>query len=124
MRTHLPTWGYAVVCVAFAAAAVWVHDRGDRLLGQKDSRKLVLDELAGFFPAVILIPWTWSWVALAFVLERALDIVKIPPANLIEKRWPGGWGVVGDDLIAGLYTLLILLALEQIKPLADLLGRI
>ena len=122
MRSHLPGWGYWLVCAAFTLAAVWLHDVGDRLLGEKDSRKLVWDELAGFFVAVGLMPWTWGFVVLGFLLERAIDIVKVPPANLIEKRWSGGWGVVGDDVVAGFYTMLILLAVERIEPLRVWLG--
>jgi len=122
MRTYFSLGAYLAVCVAFTTAAVWVHDVGDRLLGEKDSRKLVLDELAGFFIAATLIPWTWPWVVLAFVLERGLDIVKVPPANVIENRCPGGIGVVGDDLVAGAYTLLALYVLEHIGPVASLLG--
>lgn len=95
--------------VGFMLLAVWIHDVGDRILGEKDSRKLVWDELAGFFVACAMLPsLTWTILAIAFVVERAIDIAKIPPANWIEKRWPGGWGVVGDDIVAGLYTRLIL----------------
>ncbi len=106
----LPVWAYVVVTAAFALAAVWVHQVGDRILGEHDSRKLVLDELAGFFVAMTAVPPTWQLVLGGFLLERALDIVKVPPANWIERRSPGGWGVVGDDLVAGLYALIFLQA--------------
>ncbi|MCP4591647.1 MAG: phosphatidylglycerophosphatase A [bacterium] len=104
----LPLWAYLVITVAFGLASVWVHQVGDRILGEKDSSKLVLDELVGYSIAMIAVPMTWQLVALGFFLERGIDIVKIPPANWIERRWPGGWGVVGDDVMAGLYTLAIL----------------
>ena len=54
--------------------------------------------------AVVLVPFTWQLALLAFAVERIIDIAKIPPANWIERYLPGGWGVVGDDVIAGLYT--------------------
>ena len=103
-----PWWLYVAAVIVFSAASVWIHQVGDRILGEKDSRKLVWDELAGFLVAVILVPFTWQLAAVAFVLERVIDIVKIPPAGWIERRVPGGWGVVGDDLIAGVYTCVIL----------------
>lgn len=109
-------WLYVIVTLAFAAASVWLHQRGDRILGQKDSRKLVWDELAGFMVAVAFLPFTWKLAALAFFLERLIDIVKVPPANWIERRWPGGWGVVGDDIVAGLYTCAILHAAIRFFP--------
>jgi phosphatidylglycerophosphatase A len=116
MRAYLSPGVFWLIVAVFTGLSVWLHDAGDRMLGEKDSRKLVWDELAGFFVAVAIMPWTWQMVTMAFFLERAIDIAKIPPANWIEKRVPGGWGVVGDDLMAGLYTMLILLAVERWAP--------
>lgn len=122
MRTYLPLWGYVGVWVVFSAASVWVHHVGDQMLGEKDSRKLVLDELVGFWAAVVVMPWTWQTVTAAFFLERIIDIAKVPPANIIEKKVSGGLGVVGDDVVAGVYTMLILLAAEHFGPTAGWLG--
>jgi len=97
-------WAHGAALVALIFASVWLHHVGDRLLGEKDSRILVWDEVAGFAVAVAFLPFSWRVALLAFVLERALDIAKVQPARWIEKRVPGGWGVVGDDLVAGLYT--------------------
>ena len=116
MRMYLALGTYLVVSVVFTLFAVWLHDVGDRLLGEKDSRKLVLDELAGFWFAVVLIPMTWQMFAAAFFLERFIDIAKVPPANIIERRVPGGAGVVGDDVVAGIYTMLVLLLVEIFVP--------
>lgn len=112
----LPLAAYLAVTAALTAAAVVVHDAGDRILGEKDSRKLVWDELAGFMVAMTLVPFTWQLVTIGFFLERLIDIAKIPPANLIEKHVPGGWGVVGDDLMAGAYTCAILHLLIHYAP--------
>jgi len=121
MHEYLSLWGYILVTVAVTLASVWIHDVGDRILGEKDSRKLVWDELAGYFVAMTAVPAmgvtpTWQLIAAGFLLERAIDIVKIPPANWIERRWPGGWGVVGDDIVAGLYALVILQAGMHFVP--------
>ena len=98
---------YISTTLAFTAVSVSVHDVGDRILGQKDSRRLVWDELVGFLFAAAFLPFTWQLATLIFFVERAIDIVKIPPARWIEKKWPGGWGVVGDDVVAGVYTCVI-----------------
>ena len=111
-----PANAYISVTLAFTGLAVWVHTVGDRILGVKDSRQLVWDELAGFFFAVALVPFSWQLAILAFVIERAVDIAKVPPANWIEKRWPAGWGVVGDDVVAGLYTCAILHLFIRFAP--------
>ena len=111
-----PFWTYTGVTLSFTAVAVWLHTLGDRILGEKDSRRLVWDELAGFLFAVALVPFTWRLAVLAFLLERVIDILKVPPANWIERHWPGGFGVVGDDVVAGLYTRGLLHAAISFAP--------
>lgn len=96
---------YIGLTALLTGLSIIIHQAGDRILGEKDSRKLVWDELVGFAVAMTAVPPTWPLIALGFVLERAIDIAKIPPADIVERRLPGGWGVVGDDVVAGLYTL-------------------
>ncbi len=100
------TWPwYAALCAALTLFAIWVAGHADRILNEKDSRKSVIDEIPGYLIALIHLPITWQIVGAAFFVERTLDIVKVPPANWIERKVPGGWGVVLDDVVAGLYTL-------------------
>ncbi len=107
---------FIVATIIFSIISVFLHDIGDRLLGEKDSRKLVWDELAGFFVAIWLVPFTWQLAISAFFIERLIDISKVPPARQIERHVPGGLGVVGDDIVAGAYTCLILHAMCYIAP--------
>lgn len=107
-------WG--VVLVVFCGLSVAVHAVGDRTLGEKDSRVLVWDEVAGYLIAVAFLPWSWRLAVMAWVLERAFDILKVPPANWVEKRCPGGWGVVGDDVVAGIYARVIIAIVLAIRP--------
>ena len=102
-RTWTPEL-YMTLTVLLVLVAIGIHEFGDRLLGEKDSGTLVWDELAGFLIAVMFVPFTWQLAVLAFFLERGIDVAKVPPARHIEDHWPGGWGVVGDDVVAGLYT--------------------
>jgi len=102
--------------LAIAGGAVCLHGVGDRILREKDSRRLVWDEIVGFLIAVAFVPFTWRLACLAFVCERFLDIVKVPPARWIERRIPGGWGVVGDDVVAGIYTRVLLYLAVTFAP--------
>lgn len=114
------TWAspvYLAVTVAFTVASIWLHHVGDGIMGTKDSGQLVWDELVGFMIAVAFVDFTWQLALLAFFLERAIDIVKVPPANYVERHWPGGWGVVGDDVVAGLYTCALLHLMVWYRPL-------
>ena len=104
----LSTQGYIAFCIALTLFAVWIAGHADRILNEKDSSKSVIDELPGFLIALIGLQVNWKIVTAAFFLERFIDIAKVWPANWIERRWPGGWGVVMDDVVAGLYTLGIL----------------
>jgi phosphatidylglycerophosphatase A len=115
--THrLPLAMMLPILAVFIFVCVAIHQRGDRILGQKDSRILVWDEVAGFLVAVIGVPFTWQTALAAFLIERFLDIVKFWPARAVEDNGPGGWGVVGDDLVAGLYTLAIMHLLLYVAP--------
>ncbi len=108
LLSQAPAWVGVVVAVVWTVASIFVHDAGDRILGTEDSGLLVWDELAGYFVATLFLPFTWQIAAASFLLERALDILKVPPARTIENRVAGGLGVVGDDVVAGLYTLAIM----------------
>jgi phosphatidylglycerophosphatase A len=111
-----PTWHRVLATAAFTALSIWIHQAGDAILAEKDSRKLVWDELAGYFVAIAVLPFSWPIAVAAFVIERSFDIVKVPPARWIERTWPGGLGVVGDDVVAGLYTCAILHAAVRWAP--------
>ncbi len=99
---------YTAVTVVFTLFSIWIAGHADRVLNEKDSKKNVIDELPGYLIALIALPLTWQIMTIAFFLERAIDIAKVWPASWIEKRLPGGWGVVLDDVMAGLYTLALL----------------
>lgn len=116
LMSGLGPLGWCAILLPLGLASVWIHQVGDRLLGEEDSGTLVWDEVFGYLVAVAALPWSWQIAGAAFFLERALDISKVPPANVVEKRWPGGWGVVGDDLVAGLYTRLLLVVGMKLVP--------
>lgn len=111
MGRYLNPTVYAAVTVAFVLASMALHHAGDRILGESDSRRLVWDELAGFFVAMFMVPFGVRTVIAGFLIERFIDIVKVPPADIIDRKWHNGAGVVLDDVIAGIYTCLILHAL-------------
>lgn len=91
--------------LAFAVIGVgsfWIAGEAEKIFGTKDCQKIVIDEVAGQMLAYLFIAFTWKNALIGFVLFRFFDMVKIFPANWAQKKLPGGFGVVGDDLVAGL----------------------
>jgi phosphatidylglycerophosphatase A len=105
--------GLIVFLVAVTAAGIWAAPRAERLLGAKDPGAIVIDEVAGLTLGLLAAPRTLPVVLVAFLLFRVFDVVKPFPARAAE-RLPGGMGVVMDDLVAGLYTLAVLLVLGAV----------
>ena len=95
---------YVLALVVLVALAIWAAGRAEHALGGHDHSTIVIDEVAGMVVAGILLPGTWAAAALAFALFRLFDVVKPFPAGLVDSRVRGGLGVVGDDLVAGLYA--------------------
>jgi phosphatidylglycerophosphatase A len=91
---------------------VWCCGRAGQQLGVHDHGGIVWDEMVGFWLAVALVPLAWQWFLAAFVLFRAFDIVKPWPIRQVDQRINGGLGIMADDVVAGLYTLLVLAVLE------------
>jgi len=73
----------------------------------KDPSQCTVDEVVGMWISLIALPKTFGIVAIAFILWRILDIIKPPPARNLE-RLKGGLGIMIDDVISGIYTLIIM----------------
>ncbi len=93
--------------VLFSALAMAICQRAGAEYGDPDSGTIVLDEVCGMLVAGALIVPTTLSLALAFVLFRLFDIVKPFPARYLDRHVRNGVGVVGDDLVAGLYANLL-----------------
>ncbi len=101
------SWAYAVVVVVLFAVGIPVCSRVEKILKQKDPGIVVLDEVIGVLVALAGLPMTWPVAISVFFLFRAFDMFKIYPINRLEAR-PGGWGVILDDVMAGIYTNIIM----------------
>jgi phosphatidylglycerophosphatase A len=94
--------------VAFTFLAVHYAGKAEDLFAVKDSPRIVIDEIVGFQWALIFIAPTWTHIGLGFLFFRFFDIVKPFPANVFQDRLPGGWGIVADDVMAGIYGNILL----------------
>ena len=105
---QLPLWLYIVTLTAFSVFACWVSGHGERIFGEQDPGKIVIDEVAGYLVAMTAVPCSWKTVLAGFVLFRFFDISKIPPARYFDRRMKNGYGVVLDDIVAGIYSCIAL----------------
>ncbi len=94
---------YGAVVVVLALVGIWASTEAEHVLGQKDASVIVIDEVVGILIALWSLPLDhYVTIALAFGLFRLFDIIKPWPAL---ERLPQGWGVMMDDVFAGILAL-------------------
>ena len=86
---------------------IMLSGEAERVIGKKDAHCIVIDEVSGMLISLLFLPCDIRIVVLAFFLFRILDITKPYPANNLQSL-PGGLGIMADDIIAGIYTNIIL----------------
>jgi phosphatidylglycerophosphatase A len=105
--------GLIAFFVIVTLVGTWAAHVAEPLLGRKDPGAIVIDEVAGMTLSVLWLPVTVPTLLAGFVLFRIFDVVKPFPANRLQAL-PGGIGVMIDDLVAGLYALILLLVLRAV----------
>jgi phosphatidylglycerophosphatase A len=103
----LSTLGLAIAVGVVTVVGTWAAGRVEAAGTKKDPGIIVIDEVAGMALSVLAVPRTPAVLLAGFVLFRLFDVVKPFPANR-SQALPGGPGVMADDLIAGVYALLVL----------------
>jgi phosphatidylglycerophosphatase A len=104
----IPSPVYEVTLIAFFFLSVWISEYAEISFGKKDDRRIVIDEVMGFFIAVLWLPKTTRFMIIGFFLFRFFDILKPFPIRRLEKGLRRGYGVVLDDVLAGVYANIVL----------------
>lgn len=91
-----------LVIMLLALISIPFINESEKILGH-DSGKIVIDEVAGYMISVLFLPKSLTTAIIAFVFFRIFDIFKIEPVNKLQSL-PGGWGVMADDIMAGIYS--------------------
>lgn len=95
----LPLWWYLALCGGWVAIGLWIAGKAEHYLQCQDAAPIVIDEIAGVLLAYCAVPLSFWTVVLGFISFRVFDIAKPWPQL---ERLPGGWGIMSDDLAAGL----------------------
>ena len=104
---------YATVMVLVLLNGSWICGYAARKLQVHDHSGIVYDEVAGFLITMCMAPVGWEWMLTGFVLFRFFDAVKPWPISWFDKNLHGGFGILFDDVIAGLFSLCCLLLLKH-----------
>jgi len=99
---------YEITLIGFFFFSVWISESAEIFFGKKDDQRIVIDEIMGFLITMLWVPKTPILMIIGFFLFRFFDILKPFPIRRLEKRLRGGYGVVLDDVMAGVYANIVL----------------
>ena len=97
---------FIIFTVVVVIVSVPISSYAEKFFGVKDPKQIVIDDFAGMCLALIFVPHSLFYIFSAFIFFRIFDGLKVYPINRIEKV-RGGWGVSGDDIVAGIYANLL-----------------
>ncbi len=98
---------YLAVTVFLFFAGVFASTEAEQLLGKKDPHKVVIDEFVGYLVTMAFIPFGIPYIIAGFFFFRLFDIWKPYPIRGLQAL-PGGWGIMIDDVLAGVYANVLL----------------
>jgi phosphatidylglycerophosphatase A len=104
----IPSPLYELTLVTFLFLSVWISENAEKYFGKGDDQRIVLDEIMGFLITMLWVPKIILFIVFGFLLFRFFDILKPFPIRHLERTWKGGYGVVFDDVLAGVYANIIL----------------
>jgi len=108
LMSSLAPLTYALLVLVVCISGVYICGKAASDVGVHDHGAIVWDEFAGFFITMFMIPVTWQSVLVGFILFRIFDIIKPWPISIADKKLTGGFGIMFDDVLAGLFALVIM----------------
>ncbi|OGT45552.1 MAG: phosphatidylglycerophosphatase [Gammaproteobacteria bacterium RIFCSPHIGHO2_12_FULL_41_20] len=107
----LPFYAYLTIVLLCAIVSMKLCDILSKEIHVHDHPGMNIDEIIGFLVTMIHAPPHWLWIIVGFALFRLFDIWKPWPIHWLDQKVPGGIGMVLDDILAGIYGLVIIQAL-------------
>ena len=104
LLNQLHLWWYLLFVIGGFILGVKICDKVAKEYQEQDPAKIVWDEIIGFSVSMLLIPLSLWSILIAFVLFRFFDIVKPLPISYLERKLTGGFGIMADDVLAGIFT--------------------
>jgi len=111
---------YIALTALFFVVGVWICDRTAKDFGTHDHGGIVWDEVVGYLVGMVAVPFHWFWIIAGFFIFRFFDVLKPFPIRAVDQHVKGGFGIMFDDILAGLYTLVCLhfglLVINRVGP--------
>lgn len=101
-------WVYLLVTLISVGGGIWICDRAAKKLEVHDFGGIVWDEIAGFLITMIGLPLSWQSLLAGFALFRLFDVVKPWPISWLDRRVKGGFGIMIDDVVAGIFAAIVM----------------
>jgi phosphatidylglycerophosphatase A len=99
---------YGFLLIVFVFFSIAISEKAQKYFGKKDDQRIVLDEIVGLLFSFLFLEGKLNLILIGFILFRFFDILKPFPIRRLEKLFKGGYGIVLDDVVAGIYTNIIL----------------
>ena len=97
---------YAAIVLAMTVVGIYLCSKAAHSVGVHDHPAIVWDEIVGYLITMFMIPWSWHSVLIGFILFRIFDIFKPWPISYLDKNCHGGFGIMIDDVLAGVFSLI------------------
>ncbi len=108
LLSPLPAWLYILIVALLFVFGIWLCGKASSDFDNHDHGGIVWDEWVGFLVTLWMCPQGWGWLLAGFVLFRLFDILKPWPICWLDRHLAGGLGIMVDDLVAGIFGLLVL----------------
>jgi phosphatidylglycerophosphatase A len=105
---------YIGILLILIIASMWLCEKVSKDIGVADHQGMCVDEIIGYLVTMTFAPATFKWILIGFLLFRLFDIWKPWPIRQVDQRFHGGVGVILDDVLAGIYSMIILYILQLV----------
>lgn len=111
---HLSHLSYLALLIVIILASMWLCEKVSREIHIHDHQGMCIDEVVGYLVTMFAAPHGIKWIIIGFILFRLFDIVKPQPIKYIDEKFTGGVGMISDDVMAGIYSMIIIQILAWI----------
>lgn len=105
---------YITIATVISACGIYISGSAEDIYEKKDCSNIVIDEIAGMLITFVFLPRGIKYLIAGFIIFRIFDIIKPFPISVIDRKLRGGWGIMLDDVLAGVYANLSVRALSWV----------